>query len=170
MFFSWGAKKKNVEVEVAIDRSALKPPTTYSEWVSLIEKFKKKEDEDDVLNAMSRGRLNWQMGVAERFVKQLSDASAHRMKLASDRFQRELSHANGHDGVIVQSLIALRKDISSLYRLGDIPALPEDLRTQIKDCMREQANEIQNSIEQSAKWDRTGRIASIIRNNRVNNF
>ena len=62
-------------------------PHTYSEWVSVLDIFKSKSNDSEVLTAMKNGTVEWQSGVAERFSKRLIDAVNHRMNAASDKFQ-----------------------------------------------------------------------------------
>ena len=71
------------------------PPHTYAEWARLIERFRLREDRDEVLDAMRAGTLEWQTGVAERFTGRLLDAANSRLNSAADRFQRDLSRSAG---------------------------------------------------------------------------
>lgn len=100
-------------------------PHTYSEWVSVLDIFKAKSNDSEVLTAMKNGTVEWQSGVAERFSKRLIDSVNYRMNTASDKFQKEMSRAYGSEGAIVQALLALRKEMSFLVQAIDLPALPE---------------------------------------------
>ena len=53
--------------------TAIAPPTTYSQWVTILDMLKEKVDDQAVLDAMLNGSLEWQSGVAERFSKKLVD-------------------------------------------------------------------------------------------------
>lgn len=145
-------------------------PHTYAEWVSVLEALKAKSYDDEVLTAMQQGTIEWQSGVAERFSKKLADAVNVRMNAASDKFQKDLDRAKGEERVIVQSLLALRKELNFLLQAIDLPALPDDYRHQYKKLVLEQADRAQSSLEESAKKDRTGKLSSIVRNHRVNRF
>lgn len=146
------------------------PPTTYSEWVAALDLLKSRSDDDAVLSAMQRGTLEWQSGVAERFAKKLIDAINQRMNAAADRFQREMSRSGGQERVIVQALLALRKEFCFLSKAIDLPVIPEKDRQSYCRLVLDQANSVQRSLEDSAKKDRSGKLASIVRNNRVNAF
>jgi len=150
--------------------TAIVPPHTYSEWVAVLDKLKAKTDDEAVLEAMLQGTIEWQSGVAERFAKKLIDVINFRMNSASDRFQKEMSRAYGQEGAIVQALLALRKEMRFLAKAINLPAIPEKDRNQYHQLVIEQANNMQKSLEDSAKKDRTGKLASIVRNNRVNAF
>ena len=146
------------------------PPHTYAEWTAVIELFKNRTDDEAVLQAMQRGTIEWQTGVAERFSKKLIDAVNCRMNAATDRFQKELTRSYGQERGIVQALLALRKELCFLSKAISLPALPEKDRQHYTQLVISQADSIQSSLEDSAKKDRSGKLHSIVRNNRVNAF
>lgn len=149
---------------------AIAPPKTYSEWIAILDILKAKSDDDAVLSAMQKGTIEWQSGVAERFAKKLIDAINYRMNTASDKFQKEMTRSNGQERAIVQALLTLRKELSFLSKAINLPAIPEKDRQQYYQLVISQANSIQRSLEDSAKKDRSGKLASIVRNNKVNAF
>lgn len=148
----------------------LKPPHTYSEWVELLDMLKNKLNDEAVLLAMQRGTIEWQTGVAERFAQRLIDTINFRINNASDKFQREIKFAKGQERAIVQALIALRNEMRFLRDAIDLNAIPEKYRLQYQRMVIEQADRMQSSLEDSAKHDRSGKLSSIIRNNKVNSF
>ena len=145
-------------------------PHTYSEWVNILDIFKAKSNDSEVLTAMKNGTVEWQSGVAERFSKRLIDSVNYRMNTASDKFQKEMSRAYGSEGAIVQALLALRKEMSFLVQAIDLPALPEKNRQQYIRLVLDQADNVQKSLEDSAQKDRSGKLSSIVRNHKVNSF
>lgn len=150
--------------------TAIAPPKTYSDWVAVLDMLKTKSDDEVVLSAMQKGTIEWQSGVAERFAKKLIDVINYRMNSATDKFQKEMSRSNGQERVIVQALLALRKELSFLSKAINLPAIPEKDRQQYYQLVISQANSVQSSLEDSAKKDRSGKLASIVRNNKVNAF
>ena len=148
----------------------IKPPGTYSEWVELFDMLKDKTDDAAVLPALHQGTIEWQSGVAERFAQRLTDAINSRMNNATDKFQRDMSRAGGNEGTIVQALLALRKEMSFLSQAINLPAIPEKDRAQYYQLVRNQADNMQSSLEDSAKSDRSGKMSSIVRNHKVNAF
>lgn len=146
------------------------PPRTYSEWVAVLDILKDKSDDEAVLSAMQRGTIEWQSGVAERFTKKLTDVINYRLNAASDKFQREMSRCQGQERAIVMALLALRKELAFLAKAINLPAIPEKDRRQYYQLVIDQANSVQKSLEDSAKKDRSGKLASIVRNNKVNAF
>ena len=148
----------------------IKPPRIYSEWVEVLDLLKAKTDDSAVLQALQQGTIEWQSGVAERFAKKLTDSINARMDAASDKFQRDLNYARGQENQIVQALLTLRKEMSFLSHAINLPAIPENDRTQYYQLVRKQADNMQSSLEDSAKKDRTGKMSSIVRNHKVNAF
>lgn len=145
-------------------------PHTYSEWVTVLTVLKNKTDDEEVIKKMKAGTVEWQSGVAERFSKRLIDAVNTRMNAASDKFQIDLSRAHGQEGAIVQEILALRKEMAFLAEAINLPALPDKERQYYLNLVLEQANNMQKSLEDSAKHDRSGKLSSIVRNHKVNTF
>lgn len=150
--------------------TAIVPPKTYSEWVAILDMLKTKSDDENVLSAMQRGTIEWQSGVAERFSKKLIDVINYRMNSATDKFQKEMTRSNGQERAIVQALLALRKELCFLSKAINLSAIPEKDRQRYYQLVISRANSMQSSLEDSAKKDRSGKLASIVRNNRVNAF
>jgi len=148
----------------------LKPPATYAEWAEVLDKLRKKEDDPSVIEAMHKGTLVWQSGVAERFSQKLIDTINARMNSAVDKFQKDMQRSNGHEEAIIQALLSLRKEFGFLYQAINLPVIPEKDMSRYCSLVREQADKAQSSLEDSAKKDRTGKLASIVRNHKVNNF
>ena len=145
-------------------------PQNYSEWADILDKLKTRFDDAEILTAMKNGRLEWQTGIAERFIKRLTDSVNERINTASDKFQKAMSYSNGREGDIVQAVILLRKEMMFLSQAVNLPTIPETQRAQLVNLVMEQANAMQKSLEDSSKRDRSGRLSKIIRNNKVNSF
>jgi tRNA U34 5-carboxymethylaminomethyl modifying enzyme MnmG/GidA len=90
------------------------------------------------------------------------------MNGANERFQRDMTNAKGQEGPIVQALLALRKEMAFLTDAINLPAIPEKDRGQYVQLVRAQADKMQQSLEDSAKNDRSGKLASIVRNHKIN--
>lgn len=150
--------------------TSITPPSTYSEWLDLLEDLKNKTDDLSVLEAMKKGTIEWQSGVAERFSKRLIDTINYRMDCAIDKFQKDMNRSKGEERNIVQAIIALRKEFMFFSKVIDLPAIPENDRQHYCQLVSSQINSIQESLEESAKKDRSGKLSSIVRNNKVNVF
>mgnify|MGYP004630719393 FL=1 len=145
-------------------------PHTYFEWSNVLATFKERVNDTDVLAAMKAGSIEWQSGVAERFSKKLIDAVNARMNMASDKFQKDMNRAGGNEGAIVQAILSLRKEMVFLADAINLPALPDAERQHYVNLVLEQANNMQKSLEDSAKMDRSGKMSSIVRNHKVSSF
>ena len=148
----------------------MKAPESYAEWADVLDALASRRNDAEVLSAMQAGTLPWQSGVAERFARRLIDTVNGRMNAATDQFQKNMSRSRGQESLIVQAVLGLRKELQFLARVMDIPVIPEKDRSQYVQMMRKQADQIQKSLEDSARTDRTGKLASIVRNHRVNAF
>lgn len=148
----------------------IQAPSTYAEWVVVLKKLKEKENDKEVLEAMKKGQLVWQPGVAQRFTQKLLEAIKARMNAAVDKFSLEIGRSNNQEGPVVQCLIALRREMQFLLDVVDLPCIPDDRKKDIRDAVIQQVNTMQNSIEDSARGDRSGRTLSIVRNHKINNI
>ena len=93
--------------------------------------------------------------------------------MAGSPFQfspKEMSRSQGQERAIVQALLALRKEFRFLAQAINLPALPEKDRQHYYQLVISQADSVQKSLEDSAKRDRTGKLASIVRSNKVNSL
>ena len=147
----------------------MRAPHIYSEWIELISAIKDKANDEEVLAAAKAGTLEWQVGVAERFTEEYLAAINYRIDCAISTFQKNYRQADT-DGMLVKSLLRLRKDMKFLADLLNIQAIPEKFRDKYVELVRNKANEIQSSLELSAKNDRTGHLLHVVKNNRVNVF
>lgn len=145
-------------------------PHTYSEWVQVLNILKDKSNDAEVLAAMRSGTIQWQSGVAERFAKRLMDTVNYRINTASDKFQKDLNRAHNQERAVVQALLGLRRELAFLAEAINLPVLPDKDRQQYVQLVISQADRIQNSLEESAKRDRSGKMSNIVKNHRVNLF
>lgn len=148
-------------------------PHTYAEWVNVLEIFKSKSDDFEVLEAMQNGTIEWQAGVADRFVKRLIDAVNDRLNYATDKLNKDMQRAGWSEGALVQALLTARKEYAFLARAINLPVLPEKDRQQYVQLVVDYVNERQEQLEQSAldnqrKYDRSGKLLSIVKNHKVN--
>ena len=89
-------------------------PHTYAEWVNVLELFKARTDDFEVLEAMQNGTIEWQAGVADRFVKRLIDAVNDRLNHATDKLNKDMQRAGWSEGALVQALLTARKEYAFL--------------------------------------------------------
>lgn len=146
------------------------PPKDYAAWSAIIEALTDRSADEEVLAAMRAGSIEWQAGVADRFARKLTDAVSKRLNGATDRFQKEMNRAAGAERAIVCAITALRRELAFLLDVMSISAIPDDHRERFRDIVKDQAASIQRSLDDSARRDRSGRLASIVRKTRTDIF
>ena len=144
-------------------------PHTYAAWIKILDILASRENDIAVLEAMRAGNISWQSGIAERFTKKLGEVLELRMNGAVDRFQKRIVHARNING-LSPALITLRKELAFLVEVVGIDAIPQEVRGQYISLIYDQADRIQDSLENSAKNDRSGKESSILRTTKVNAF
>lgn len=147
----------------------IQPPTTYSEWTDVLDALAEGRNDEEVLEAMQNGTLAWQSGVAVRFADQFMNVLNSRMKKAKDTFDTQMSRARGQERAIVQGITGLRRTFRFLQTAASIPCVPDDYQAKFRALVQDAAAQTQQSLEQSARNDRTGRLAAVVRRNRVDN-
>jgi len=136
----------------------------YADWVKVFELLKSCEDDENVLTLMQEGTIVWQSGVAERFLKRLVDTINFRLDRATDNFQKA---RQTDENEIIQSLMQLRRELQFILKTVDLNAIPVKEKTELRNMIINQSNSMQESLEKSAESDRTGKLSSIIKNNKV---
>ena len=141
-----------------------KAPKIYADWIKVFNTLKSGENDETILPLMQEGEIVWQSGVAERFLRKLVDTINFRLNKATDAFQR--SHQTD-ENEIVQSLMQLRRELQFMLRVVDINAVPVKEKMELRNMIINQSNSIQESLEKSSESDRSGKLSSIIKNNKV---
>ena len=141
-----------------------KAPKIYADWIKVFNVLKSGEDDEAILPLIQEGEIVWQSGVAERFLRKLVDTINFRLNKATDAFQR--SHQTD-ENEIVQSLMQLRRELQFMLKVVDINAIPVKEKTELRNMIINKSNSIQESLEKSSESDRSGKLSSIIKNNKV---
>ena len=141
-----------------------KAPKIYADWIKVFDILKSGEDDEVILPLMQEGEIVWQSGVAERFLRKLVDTINFRLNKATDAFQR--SHQTD-ENEIVQSLMQLRRELQFMLKVVDINTVPVKEKMELRNMIINQSNSIQESLEKSSESDRSGKLSSIIKNNKV---
>ena len=141
-----------------------KAPKIYADWIKVFNTLKSGENDETILPLMQEGEIVWQSGVAERFLRKLVDTVNFRLNKATDAFQR--SHQTD-ENEIVQSLMQLRRELQFMLKVVDINAIPVKEKIELRNMIINQSNSIQESLEKSSESDRSGKLSSIIKNNKV---
>ena len=141
-----------------------KAPKIYADWIKVFDVLKSGEDDEVILPLMQEGEIVWQSGVAERFIRKLVDTVNFRLNKAIDSFQKS---RQSDENEIVQSLMQLRRELQFMLKVVDINAVPVKEKMELRNMIINQSNSIQESLEKSSESDRSGKLSSIIKNNKV---
>ena len=139
-------------------------PKIYADWIKVFNVLKSGEDDETILPLMQEGEIVWQSGVAERFLRKLVDTVNFRLNKAIDSFQKS---RQSDENEIVQSLMQLRRELQFMLKVVDINAVPVKEKTELRNMIINQSTSIQESLEKSSESDRSGKLSSIIKNNKV---
>ena len=141
-----------------------KAPKIYADWIKVFDILKSGEDDEAILPLMQEGEIVWQSGVAERFLRKLVDTVNFRLNKAIDSFQKS---RQSDENEIVQSLMQLRRELQFILKAVDINTIPVKEKTELRNMIINQSTSIQESLEKSSESDRSGKLSSIIKNNKV---
>ena len=141
-----------------------KAPKIYADWIKVFDVLKSGEDDEAILPLMQEGEIVWQSGVAERFLRKLVDTVNFRLNKAIDNFQKS---RQSDENEIVQSLMQLRRELQFMLKVVDINVIPVKEKMELRNMIINQSNSIQESLEKSSELDRSGKLSSIIKNNKV---
>jgi hypothetical protein len=145
----------------------MNPPTTYAEWAACCEHLLQGDCDEETIAAMGAGKLEWTSGVAERITRRVYEVFDARLKLAGENFQRDTSRSGGHETLLSNALLGIRKKLAILGRLSALAALPDMVKQSLQQSLQQFVERTQSSLESSARNDRTGRMLDIVRRNRV---
>ena len=82
----------------------MKIPATYAEWCTLMDEVGGNPRDEEYLDVIANGTISWTSGVAERFVKLVTDMIRKRINAAQDAYQRQMKNSRGN-GSIIQSAL-----------------------------------------------------------------
>ena len=61
----------------------------------------------------------------------------------------------------------LRRELQFILKVVDINTIPVKEKTELRNMIINQSNSIQESLEKNTESDRSGKLSSIIKNNKV---
>ena len=148
----------------------MKIPVIYADWVECLDQFNTGTNDEELVLLMEQGTIEWSQGVAERLTQRLYDSIEFRLRRSADQLQKELNHTKGNESALVKALLSARKRLALLKRVAELQAFPENVRETMVNVLVEYAKSTQQSLEDSALSDRTGRLRSLIKNNVITQF
>ncbi|MBO3460642.1 hypothetical protein G7B40_007535 [Aetokthonos hydrillicola Thurmond2011] len=148
----------------------MKPPVTYAQWSDCLDRLIDGTLQTSELPILDSGKIEWSKGSAERFASRFADAYDKVLKQCASRLQKNLSLGANNEFDIVKALTVARRTLTFLFQISLLKPVPEDLRNYLQEAVNKYAKQAQSSLEQSAKSDRSGRLASLLKNNSLLNF
>lgn len=141
-------------------------PGTYAQWSQCLDRLAAGTQDEACLEGMARGQLSWSGGVGPLFAQRLADEFNARLTRCSAHLTRDLRQG-ADEGTVVRAILNARQSLFFLHRLTLVPAFAETLRTHLRDELRKFAERTQQSLEDSAKADRSGRLRLLLQNNNL---
>lgn len=142
----------------------IEPPRSYAQWSACLDRLSEGVCDEACLDAMRAGDLTASGGVVTLFSQRLVDEFNARLTRCSEHLTRDL-RLGGEESLIVRAILNARKQLTFLHRLAQVENFPVTLRTHLADEVRRFAQRAQQSLEDSAKADRSGRLPILLRNN-----
>ncbi|KRK65574.1 hypothetical protein FC72_GL000015 [Companilactobacillus tucceti DSM 20183] len=143
--------------------------STYREWANLFKKFDARENDEQVLEDAKHGTLVWQTGVADRFMKRLTASINKRMNDSVSVFEKQISQSGIPEANFVKSIHQLKDEFETMRNFTNIEAIPTEQRRKLVEMLYESRKDLQSNLEESAKTDQSGKLSSLVRNNRIDN-
>jgi hypothetical protein len=144
------------------------PPRDYQEWVNTLNELAEMKNDSQVLTALRGGTLAWHNKPGEQLIKQLIEIVNYRINVSMQIFFNDLNNAKGVENEIVNSLSKLRNELSFLSKALNLPAFPQVERIKLHKSLLGQADNVQNSIEEAAKADKSGKMEALFKKHKVN--
>jgi hypothetical protein len=143
------------------------PPSTYSSWLDLFERFQAGDDE--VLPALEAGTLTWSSGVAQRWTERVSEALTARLGVLATQLQRAIGRAAGDLHAVARALGEARRGLAPLARFCALAAMPAEVRAHLRRELERWTEQTQASLERQAERLRgdQGLLLATLRSSRL---
>lgn len=157
----WGIlRKKNAQ---ASSSAVYEPaPATYAQWSACLDALAKQDNDEACLQQLQLGQLAWTGGVAPMFGKRVSEEIERRLSTCSERMARDFKLST-HETMIIHAILQARGQLNFLHRLCQLPVLPGATQEHLMHEIQKFAERAQNSLEDTAKADRSGKLTSLLR-------
>lgn len=131
-------------------------PSTYSEWVNLLDKFG--NGDDTSLIELYNGNFTVDAGTANRFYVKVEEVYKKRKQSWLENFQKsfQLQKIKSEDELEI-ILRNGKQNLLPLSRYVSLKGLPEDLRKTLKNDLDDFVSEIQNSLKDNVPKNSNGR-------------
>ncbi|MFY3432861.1 hypothetical protein ACOTI9_09470 [Achromobacter mucicolens] len=142
----------------------IETPRSYAQWSACLDRLAEGLQDEACLEAMRAGELNASGAVITLFSQRLAGEFNARLTRCSEHLTRDL-RIGGDENLVVRAILNARTYLTFLHRLAQVEIFPDTLRSHLTDEVRKFAQRAQQSLEESAKGDRSGRLLVLLRNN-----
>lgn len=145
------------------------PPQSYAQWSHCLDALAQGDNDEACLQQLKAGTLEWTGGVAPMFAKRVSEEIQRRLQQCSERLSRDLQRG-AQESLIVRAVLQARAQLGFVHQLCQLPVLPASTQQHLLDEIRRFAERSQQSLEDTAKADRSGQLATLLRNNPLTRY
>lgn len=145
--------------------SAPVPPRVYADWLPLLDRFR--DGDDEALDLMQNGTIEWTNVVAERWTRRVDDAIAARLQAIDRQLQLGFDRSGGESFAISRAMLGARRALAPLVRFASMPGIPPQVATHLNAVLAQYAKSKQEGLERQAANLRhdNGRTLKAIRDN-----
>ena len=140
----------------------LAPPQTYAAWSECLDRLLGAGDDARVLEAMQKGSGHFNAGAVENLARRLSEVFDARLALCHDRFGRQMEQSRDV-AALGRALLDFRRHLAFLHRVAMVEALPVTIQKHLSQRLDQTAKSAMESLEESARLDRSGETAQCVR-------
>ena len=140
----------------------------YHEWADMIQKLSDEPFNENHISAIKESNFEMTPLLADKFLKQYSVMLNTLFAHGAEAFHGEYGKTNGREEAILMALMTQKKRMKTLAELCALSFFEEELQENLKQIITQAANQMQSSLEDSAKTDRSGRLTYLVKNNAVN--
>lgn len=158
-----------VTASPAAESAAGDAPQSYAQWSQCLDALAKEDNDAACLQQLENGQLEWTAGVAPMLGKRISEEVQRRLQGCSDRLARDL-RLGAQETLIVRAVLQGRVQLGFIHRLCQLPVMPAATQQHLQSEILRFAERAQKSLEDTAKADRSGQLATLLRNNPLTGY
>jgi hypothetical protein len=143
------------------------PPFTYLEWSAWLDAFVSGGCDEDLLALGKRSATAWTDGMAQLFAVRMFEAMSGRLNGIGLTLEARLKQVRA-EAELSLALVRARREFAALARFAALPVLQEPLRERLSQLVRSHLDARQKALDESARSDRSGRLARAVRANPLN--
>ena len=140
----------------------LAPPQTYAAWSECLDRLLGAGDDARVLEAMQKGSGHFNTGAVENLARRLGEVFDARLSLCHDRFGRQMEQSR-NVVTLGGALLEFRRQLTFLHRVALVKAFPVTIQKHLCDRLDQAAKSTMESLEESARLDRSGETRQCVR-------